>query len=266
MKKMTFKVLMISSLLSLFTVQSIFAQRHFYNRLEIGSGNAWTFMTTEIVSMLLNDAFKSPMSEATLRMGVPSSERGNLYTVQGFSDYNKSRFVGNAKEENSNAVIGFSLNELLSNIIVGEKFGYISDRQGFLNFCLYGAAYYNLAQFKLMHNISDYTKLNTQRFQAGGGLMLILGSIEKSSRVIIDAGLRYNIPIYFSGESIQGSTNDILNKGVSSHYMVKYSMSSLIAVGFTFDMMHYNLFKDESLVGNSSKLTEFGITLSLLFR
>lgn len=266
MKKMTLKVLLMFSLLNLFSVQSVFAQRHFYNRLEIGSGNAWTFMATEIASMLLNDALNSPMSEATLRMGVPSSEYGNLYTVQGFSDYNKSRFVGNAKDENSNAVVGISLSELFSNIIVGEKFGYISDRQGFLNFCLYGAAYYNLVQLKLMHNISDYTKLNTQRFQAGGGLMFIFGSIEKSDRIIVDAGLRYNIPIYFSGDGIDGKANDILNKGFSSHYMVKYSMSSILAVGFTFDMIHYNFFKDESLVGNSSKLTEFGITLSLLLR
>lgn len=252
-------------ILSIVPVQ-IQAQRHFYNRLEIGSGNAWTFMATEIASMLLNDAVNSPMSEATLRMGVPSSEYGNLYTVQGFSDYNKSRFVGNVKDEESNAVVGFSLNELLSNIIIGEKFGYISDRQGFLNFCLYGAAYYNLAQFKLMHNSSDFTRLNTQRFQAGGGLMLIFGSIEKSSRIIVDGGLRYNIPLYFSGNGIERKTGEVLNKGISSHYMVKYSMSSVLAVGLTFDMMYYNLFKDESLVGNSSKLTEFGITLSLLLR
>lgn len=267
MKRTLLNVVVVAIALMMTSETKVLAQRHVYNRMEFGGGNAWTFMGLELASMILNDAVNYPLSEATLRFGVPSSEYGNLNSMQGFDDWNKDRFVGASDDErSSDGVISFAARDLFSNIIVGDKIGYISDRQGFMNYCVYAAAYYNLQQLKLMHNRYDYSRLNTQRFQAGGGLMLIFGSIERKNRVILDAGLRYNIPLYFSGADIAGSSNDIMNKGLSSHYMFKYSMSSIMAVGATFDMMHYNLFKDESLVGSTSKITEFGITLSFLFR
>lgn len=93
----------------------------------------------------------------------------------------------------------------------------------------------------------------------------IFGSIENKGRFIVDCGLRYNIPLHFGGD-IDGKTSEMMNKGITSHYMLKYSWDNSVAVGLTMDLMHYNLFKDESLCGNQSKLFELGIVLSVLFK
>ena len=267
MKKILSEITIVVVLIVVGTVQG-FAHRNFYNRIEFGAGNAWTFVLMEGLSMTLNQITDKPLSEATCRFGVPCSEFGNLNSYQGFDDWNRDRFVDISEDEEygDDGAISLHGRNLFSNIIVGDKAGYISDNLGFWNYCVYGAAYYNLTQYKVMENEVDYIPVNTQRVQLGGGAMLILGSIESRGRFIIDGGLRYNIPVYFGGKDMEESASDMLGKGISSHYMFKYSYQNSIAVGFTFDVMHYNIFKDSSLVGDTSKMFEFGITLSLLFR
>lgn len=242
------------------------AQRHLYNRIELGGGNVYTFAGMEFLSMAINHFTHSPLSEATLRFGVPSSEYGNLNSYQGFQDWNKERFCDDPDYgSDDNGYAKFNGRNLFSNVIVGDKIGYISDKQGSLNYCVYGSAYYNLYQLKRMYDYEDYNNICTQRLQLGGGLMLVLGSIEKKGRFIIDGGLRYNIPLHMTVDSEKFTTGDYMNGGISSHYMVKYSYDNALAVGLTFDMMHYNMFKDDIICGNKSKITEFGITISILF-
>jgi len=242
-------------------------QRHFYNRVEFGGGNIWTYMGMIGTSIIINQMVRRPLTEATMRFAVPSSEFGNLNGYQGFYDWNSERFINDEEyASGDDGYAKFGKRNLLSNIIVGDKMGYLTDRLGLTNFCFYGAAYYNLQQFKLMKNYDDYNNLSTQRLQLGGGLMVILGSIESKNRFIFDGGVRYNLPLAFSGENISGSVDDIMNKGLTSHYMFKWSHNNSTAVGITVDVMHYNMFKDESLCGNKSKLLEFGLTLSLMFQ
>lgn len=241
------------------------AQRHLYNRVELGAGNVWSFAGMTLISTIANQLAHRPITESTLRFCLPTTEYGNLNSYQGFEDWNHDKFIEDAENKSSNEdYIKADGRSLFSNIIVGDKIGYLSDLMGSVNYCIYGAAYYNLQQFKLMENSEDYTSICTQKIQLGGGLMCILGSIENSNRLILDAGLRYNIPIHFKGEGIDADLNDMMNKGISSHYMVKYSMGSSVAVGATVDIMHYNMFKDETLCGDRSKTVEFGITLSVL--
>lgn len=266
-KKNIFLTAIMCILVTISFVTPVSAQRHFYNRIELGGGNVWTFLGMEAVSIIVNQVTHRPLTEATLRFGVPISEEGNLNGYQGFDDWNYDRFNDDPDNEyGDNGFAKFKGKNLLSNIIIGDKMGYLSDHLGLVNYCIYGAAYYNLQQFKLMSDYENYTNLSTQRMQLGGGFMLIFGSVESKSRIIIDGGLRYNIPLNFSGNGVAGSTNDIMNKGISSHYMFKYSWDNSAAVGATVDMMHYNMFKDENLCGNKSKIFEFGITLTLLFQ
>ncbi len=240
--------------------------RHLYNRVELGAGNVWTFVGMEAVSMVINTLTHKPLTEATMRFGVPVSEYGNLNGYQGFDDWNHERFNDDSDYEYGNdGYIKFNARNLLSNIIVGDKLGYLSDNLGSVNYCIYGAAYYNLQQFRLMSDYENYDAISTQRLQLGGGFMLTFGSIESKGRIIVDGGLRYNIPLRFEGD-IEGKTNEMMNKGLTSHYMFKYSWDNSVAVGFTMDLMHYNMFKDESLCGDQSKLVEFGIVLSILFK
>lgn len=267
MKKTIFWGFILAFIMNVIVVNPVQAQRHLYNRIEIGGGNVWTFVGMEAVSIIVNQLAHKPLTEATLRFGVPISEYGNLNGYQGFDDWNYDRFNNDPDYEyGDDGFAKFKGKNLLSNIIIGDKIGYLSDRLSFVNYCIYGAAYYNLQQFKLMSDSENYNSISTQRLQLGGGIMLTFGSIESKNRVIIDGGLRYNVPLSFSSDNIGGSTNEMMNKGISSHYMLKYSWDNSIAVGATVDMMHYNLFRDESLCGNESKIFEFGITLSLLFR
>lgn len=266
MKKILYSRILIIIMLITVTTPAL-AQRNYYNRIELGGGNVWTFVGLEAISMIINQITHRPLTEATLRFGVPISEYGNLNGYQGFDDWNYDRFNSDPNYEyGDDGYIKFKGRNLLSNIIIGDKMGYLSDNLSFINYCIYGAAYYNLQQFKLMSDYENYISLSTQRMQLGGGFMLTFGSIESKSRIILDGGLRYNIPLHFGGEGITGNTNDIMNKGISSHYMFKYSYDNSIAIGATLDVMHYNMFKDESLCGNQSKILEFGITVSLLFQ
>lgn len=266
MKKKVLITLALALIMSAANIAPAQAQRHIYNRVELGGGNVWTFVGLEGVSMVINQLTHKPISEATLRFAVPISEYGNLCSYQGFDDWNYDRFFGEDHEYGDDGAAKFKGRNLLSNIIVGDKMGYLTDNLGFVNWCFYGAAYYNLQQLKVMDNEEDYTNVSMQRLQLGGGVMATLGSIENKNRVIIDGGLRYNIPLHFGSDGYEGSTSDYMNSGISSHYMVKWSYDNSIAVGATVDILHYNLFKDESLCGNQSKMVEFGITVSILFK
>ncbi len=264
MRKQLF--LLVMTAMMVFVPSTIFAQRHFYNRIELGAGNVWGFVGTGVISTIINQLAHKPLTESTLRITVPSTEYGNLNGYQGFCDWNYDCFTDNPEYwDNNTDYAKFSGRNLLSNVIIGDKAGYLSDHLGSLNYCVYGAAYYNTQNFKLMENEEDYTNLTIQRAQLGGGVMLILGSIEKSSRFILDGGIRYDIPLHFSSEVASGSVSDNLNSGISSHYMFKYSYENSIAVGATLDLLHYNMFKNENLCGDKSKLVEFGITVSFLF-
>lgn len=267
MKKIFLVVFVLTISTNLMLVNPVQAQRHIYNRIELGGGNVWTFVGLEAVSMIMNQLSDKTLSEATLRFCLPISEYGNLNSYQGFYDWNSDQFIDDPEyAKGDDGYAKFSARNLLSNIIIGDKLGYLTDNLGAVNFCFYGSAYYNLQQLKLMEDYDEYLNLSTQRLQFGGGAMLILGSIESKGRVIIDGGLRYNMPLHFKGDEIEGSASDMMNKGVSSHYMFKYSWDNSVAIGATADIMHYNMFKNEGLCGKQSKMVEFGITISLLFR
>lgn len=266
MKKTFLLSVVMALIMSLTAVAPAQAQRHLYNRVEFGGGNVWTLVGLEAASMVINQLTHKQLTEATLRFAVPVSEYGNLCGYQGFDDWNYDRFFGEDHEYGDDGAVKFKGRNLLSNIIVGDKIGYLTDNLGFVNWCFYGSAYYNLQQLKVMESEDDYTNVSTQRLQLGGGVMMTLGSIESKSRIIIDGGLRYNVPLHFGSDGYEGSTGDMMNSGISSHYMFKYSWDNSVAVGATVDILHYNLFKDESLCGDKSKMVEFGITLAILFK
>ena len=238
------------------------AQRHFFKRIEFGSENVWTFTATEILSVLINQCwFNYPLTEGTIRFSVPYTDNGNLNTFAGIKDFNNDDDDSSGNYD----FVNVKPKNLFSHLLGGVKLGYLTDYPGSFNWCCYGAAYYNLHQLKLMDGSDSYTRLNTQRAQVGGGVMAIIGGIEKDYRWIIDVGLRYNIPTYFHGNDIEGGCKDIMGKGLTSHYMLKVSLNNSVAVGFAFDVMHYNLFKDESLCGDSSKIFQFGISAMFCF-
>lgn len=258
-KKITLSLAFVLLISMLSVSNPVMAQRHFYKRIELGASNVWGYFGTTLVGVMANHWTKMPLIESSLRFGFPSSEYGNL------KDYNFSH----QRDENGNLVdkggyAKFNAKNVFGHVLAGGKMGYVSDYAGSLNYCLYGAAYYNLRQFNQL-NDDISTRINTQRTQLGGGLILTFGSIEKNTRIIVDAGLRYNIPVYFSADGYDGGCNYNMNKGISSHYSVKYSYRGGFAVGLTLDMMHYDMFKNEDICGSSSKVYEAGISCIYFF-
>lgn len=263
MKKNFLLSVVMALIMSLTTVAPAQAQRHLYKRIEIGTGNMWSFIGTTVISAFVNTAVKYPLVDVNMRFSSMSSDYDNLQGLDNVSyDYDSEN--GEEYDAYKAEYAKFDARHLFNHLIGGVKIGYLTDKQGFFNYCAYGSAHYNLRQLKLMDG-DDYTRLNTQRLQVGGGLMLVMGSIEKKTRFIVDAGLRYNIPAYFSGDDIEGGCSN-LNAGLSSHYSFRVSWNNSVSTGFNFDMMHYDLFKNEDLCGDKSKIYEFGLTITLLFK
>ncbi len=252
--------------ISLVTTSTQAQTRHLYSRVELGSGNAWSFLSEGLIAIVANELIHYPLFEATMHVAVPNSEYGNLNTLAGFDDWNTPY----EDYDNEHEYYGFakiSAKNFFADITAGGKIGYLSDLMGSFNWCAYGSAHYKILQFRQMSDIENYTRLNTQRFQIGGGMMMILGNVEKNNRYIIDAGLRYNIPAYFgiSRIDIEGTSSDFMNSGISSHYKIMWSYKAQTSLGIYGDVMHYNLFKNQTLCGSKSKVTELGFTMAIMF-
>ncbi len=75
MKKILSEITIVVVLIVVGTVQG-FAHRNFYNRIEFGAGNAWTFVLMEGLSMTLNQITDKPLSEATYNTAAKSNRFG----------------------------------------------------------------------------------------------------------------------------------------------------------------------------------------------
>lgn len=256
MKKTILKSLSIAILLNVVLANSVFAQRHFFKRIDVGTDNMYTYMMSVMGTAIINTATKSPLSEANWNWGIVSTDE----TLKLYNSIDSEK-DDNGEEKCPEALIPTAHN-LWSNLTAGGKIGYISDFQGSVNYALYASTHYNFRQLRT----EDYSGLinqKTSRAQLGGGFLLTFGSIERNTRFIIDCGLRYNVPVGYKG-SLDANYKDVLNKGLTSHYTAKLSFSDLgAAIGLGFNCMHYNLFKDKSLAGHKNKIHEIALTIMI---
>lgn len=256
MKKTFFLSLTIAILLNTVLANSVFAQRHLFKRIDVGTDNYYTYLMTMLGTGIINAVTESPLVEANLNWGIVSSD-------QTIKLYNS---MASEKDENGEEELPEALNptahNLWSNLTAGGKIGYVSDYQGSVNYALYASAHYNFRQLRT-EEYNGFVNQKTSRAQLGGGFFLSFGKIENNTRFIIDCGLRYNIPVGYKG-SLDANYNDVLNKGLTSHYSAKLSFGDLgVAVGLGFNCMHYNFFKDESLAGKKNKIHEITLTISI---
>lgn len=256
MKRTIFRNVCFTILLSSVLVSPTFAQRHFFKRIDVGTDNMYTYMMAVMGTAIVNVVTESPLSEPNWNWGIVSSDE----TVKLYNS------IDSEKDENGEEKLPEAFNptahNLWSNLTAGGKFGYISDFQGSVNYALYASAHYNFRQLRT-ESYSGLVNQKTSRAQLGGGFLLTFGSIENNTRFIVDCGLRYNIPVGYNG-SLDADYNDVLNKGLTSHYSAKLSFGDLgLAVGLGFNCMHYNFFKDESLAGHKNKIHEIALTIMI---
>lgn len=215
--------------------------QHFYHRLDVSTSNIYTFVAANLATAGLNALTDDMLFD-------------NAYS---YTYYDLSPSSINKKTKD---IAGLTARDLFSDVMVGAKLGYQSFKPGNFNWGVYGSAHYKINQFGT--EVSDaVTNHNIQKAMVGGGLMFTLGNIESNTRVIIEAGLRYDIPLSYKG-SFGTKTKDVLNSGISSHYAIRFGGTSrLQGIGLYADIPHYNALR--SAVGRNLKMYHFGIVYTI---
>ncbi len=224
--------------------------QHFYYRLDLSSSNIYTFALSNLATAGLNRAanrmlFDNYYSYTVHDLSSPTSD----VTVKYYSP------------------IGITARDVLNDVGGGLRLGYNSFNPGSVNWAVFGTAHYKLNQFKTQLTGVDEPvwRHRMQHVSFGGGVLLSFGSIESPSRVIFEAGVRYNIPINYVGP-FGVKASDVLNSGVSTHYAIKFGgFSKLQGLGVWADIPHYNVLKNggDYLPGGKLKSYSFGIVYTI---
>lgn len=237
---MTRKILFISVLL--LAGQYALAQ-HFYHRLDVGTGNIYSFVAGNLITAGLNAAADDMLFD-------------NAYSYT----HTKLSAVGQSVDTKGYNVMGLTARDLFNDVRLGAKLGYQSFSPGSFNWGIYGSAHYKVNRFKTaLDGGADLSKHNVQRALLGGGVMFILGNIGSSTRVIIDAGLRLDMPISYKG-ACGNKAADVLNSGLSSHYSIRFGGTGrLQGVGVYADIPHYNMFKSGGPYFDNPKMKMYSL-------
>ena len=222
------------------------AQRNFYYRIDVGSSNIYSFAVSNLITGYANYFAHNFLFD-------------NSYTYTFYS----GRYMGDKTKIKPLDLMGISAEDLFNDCFSGVKLGYQSDNMGIFNWGIYGSAHYKINQFKAWFPFeSDYRKECLQYFKPGVGILMTFGSIENKIKVQIEAAARYDIPISYNG--VFGKNEDILNKGISSHFSIKVAGYTDYSIGIFADLNHYNLYKDFDDIGNSKfKMYNIGITFTI---
>lgn len=201
-----------------------FKNQHLIFNCDLASGNLYTMAASSVVTglanyYLLNDAF------------FENSFAYSFYSTD----------IEHLKVKTMNPM-GMTASELFNNLQVGLKIGYQTYRPEFFNCGIYASAHYKLEQFEAGRNDENMQKHRSQSALLGVTGLLSLGSMEQASRVIVEAGLRYGIPLAY--RSPWGSGKDLANNGLSSHFSIKLASRGMWQnIGIYADICHANTWK-----------------------
>ena len=220
--------------------------QNLYYRLDVGTNNIYSFAAANLATAGLN-----ALADRML------FDNAYTYTYLDTSD------GIDAKGYN---VAGMTARDIFSDITTGGKIGYQSFNPGNFNWGIYGSAHYRINQFKTSIKGTDGEfHNNIQRLLLGGGLLFNLGDIESSTRFVIEAGVRYELPLSYNRLNGQ-SMSDVLNSGLSSHFALRINGNGLLqGLGIYADIPHYNLFKNTGNEYNSPsfKMYTFGLIYTI---
>lgn len=243
-KKNIKKTFGISVLLLFAGTSSLSSQRHFFHRIDVGSSNIYTFVVSNLLTGFGNYLTHDMLFD-------------NAYA---FTFFNGQYDDENIKTKMSNP-IGIQARELFNDAFAGVKLGYQSDRPGFFNWGIYASTHYKINQFRAKFPINDdYHAEQVQYLKSGGGIFVTFGSIKTKIKTQIEAALRYDIPLNYSGTFGKGKEN--LAKGLSSHFALKLGGYSWISGGLYADINHYDLYKETSHI-SKFKLRSMGIIFTI---
>lgn len=231
--------------LSLCFTATVNAQRHLYHRIDVGSSNVYTFVLSNLITSYTNYFTHDILFDNSY-----------VYTIYG------GKVDGESFKTKAFTPMGITASELFNDAFVGVKLGYKSDLMGAFNWGLYASGHFRVYQFKAKSAaMEDYIKERHNYLKPGVGLMLTFGNIESKIKVEIEAAARYDFPIGYKG--LWGTkANDVLGKGISSHYSIKVGGYSWFSAGVFADLCHYNTY-DYTQIDSSFKPYSFGVTFTI---
>lgn len=218
--------------------------RHFYHRGDIGSGNAYMFVGTNLIT-----AFANYLSHDIL------FDNSFNYT---FYDCNLG---GTEFKTKANNIMGLKAKELFNDFTAGVKLGYKSDSYSSFNWGIYGSFHYKINQFQLKPDGAEsYANERMCYLKPGVGAFVVLGSIESDIKVQIEGALRYALPIAYKG--MLGDKTDMLDSGIQSHFALKLGGAHDFSGGVFVDINHFDFYKD---MPSDSKFKAYtiGVTLTI---
>lgn len=223
--------------------------QHFYYRLDVATSNVYSFVVSHLATAGLN----------TLVDGM-LFDNSYTYTYMQKTDNIRSMDVNGYK------VTGLTARELFGDVTTGAKLGYQTYFPAMVNGGIYGSAHYRINQFKTIESgHEDIYRHNLHRLLLGGGLFFTIGDIESSTKWVVEAGIRYEMPMRYAG--IPGMRMaDALNKGLSSHYAIRINGNGVLqGVGIYADIPHYSLFTEmgKQVVGSNLKMFTFGVIFTI---
>lgn len=208
--------------------------QHFYHRLDVGMGNFYGFALTNAVTGALNGLTNDMLFDcAVAETFMPTSGNGALYD-------DVKRYKG----------FGITARDFFNDVTTGARLGYKTTRFSAFNWGVFGSPHYRINQFKTVSSTVDdaLVRHNVHRLQVGGGLLFEFGKTDKPTKVIVEAELRYDMPIKYKGlEGLDAS--DAINSGLSSRYALRINGKGWFqGIGVYAEIPHYNLF-DKSNTG-----------------
>lgn len=238
--------------LSLITALTLGVQaeaQHFYYKLDVGTSNIYSFAVANLATAGLNTLVDGMLFD-------------NAYTYTYLQTSNNTYGI----ETKNYDIVGITARDIFSDITAGGKIGYQSFNPSNFNWGIFGSAHYRVNQFKTtIQGIDETFHNDVQRLLLGGGLMFTFGSLESSTRFIIEAGLRYEMPLRYNRADGQ-KVSDIINSGLSSHYAIRINGNgALQGLGVYADISHYDLFKNTEYLLNvpNIKMFTFGLIYTI---
>lgn len=223
--------------------------QHLYYRMDVATNNVYSFAVANLATAGLNALTDMMLFD-------------NAYTYTYIQDVDKTKGI-NIKNPD---VLGITARDVFGDITAGAKLGYQSFCPGNFNWGIYGSAHYRINQYKVENQGNgSYCWNNVHRLMLGGGLLLNFGSIESSTRFVLEASLRYELPVSYKGIS-EMKQSDMLNKGLSSHYALRINGNGVLqGMGVYADIPHYSLFKKSGMQYGTPdvKMYSFGIMYTI---
>ena len=230
---------------------NLYAQhdKRLYFKVDLESGNVWTFAALTGISAGLNAATHMDLS---INAFTVNTVKAKEHTDVKNYEWNKT-----------------GVEDLFNDIQTGARIGFKSDFESFVNVGFYTSVHYKVNQFKLEDFATkEFEKHAIHRVLFGLSALIQFGGWDRDFKAFFEAGARYAAASKYVNP--YGADKSKLRNGIISHWALHFSPNGgtigFQDIGVFFDMNHYNLLKDNVFAQptiNEIKMWTIGITVAI---